>query len=300
MFATRTSSTQARVEAAPGFGPVGTGKIEDTIAAYATVRLELESRPECITLVRSALAGLGEYLGLDAELLDDLKTAISEACNNVVLHAYRGGTGPLAVCFSVDEEAVEVVVGDRGTGIERVSAAEDRMGVGLAVISALATTAEFRSEPGEGTEVRMSFGTAGLVAPAVTIDGPGPAAAAVPGDIAAGVAPVELLPPVMGRLVRAAAAGAHFSLDRFPALHELTTAVSAAAGAGEQTREIGFSITSAGLRQLALRAGPLPPGTGEAIAGNGASAAMHSLVESIESELVSGGELITVTVAEAR
>ncbi len=58
------------------------------------VRLELDSSPETLTLVRGALGAVAEVLALDPELLDDLKTAVSEACNNVVMHAYDGVAGP--------------------------------------------------------------------------------------------------------------------------------------------------------------------------------------------------------------
>ena len=74
------------------------------------VRLELDSRPETLTLVRGVLAGVAELIGLDPELLDDLKTAVSEACNNVVMHAYEGETGPLTVLH------VHRARGDRGGG----------------------------------------------------------------------------------------------------------------------------------------------------------------------------------------
>ena len=60
-----------------------------------TVRLDLESKPETLTIVRGMLGGVAEPLAMDAELLDDLKTAVSEACNNVVLHAYEGEPGPM-------------------------------------------------------------------------------------------------------------------------------------------------------------------------------------------------------------
>ena len=56
----------------------------------SAVRLELDSRPERVALVRGMLVGLGGLLAWDAVLVDDLKTAVSEACNNVVLHAYGG------------------------------------------------------------------------------------------------------------------------------------------------------------------------------------------------------------------
>src|ERR1700735_5750049 len=80
------------------------------------VRLELDSRPETLTLVRGVLAGVAELIGLDPELLDDLKTAVSEACNNVVMHAYEGETGPLGVRMYIDPEAIQVVVLDHGSG----------------------------------------------------------------------------------------------------------------------------------------------------------------------------------------
>ena len=71
----------------------------DATAVQApTLTLELDSRPETLTLVRGMLGGIAELLTMDAELLDDLKTAVSEACNNVVLHAYPEGSGPLSVC----------------------------------------------------------------------------------------------------------------------------------------------------------------------------------------------------------
>ena len=122
------------------------------------VRLELDSRPETLTLVRGVLAGVAELIGLDPELLDDLKTAVSEACNNVVMHAYEGETGPLIVRMYIEPEAIEVVVLDRGSGLPPLAPADETIrGVGLSVIRALAEQAEFRGSPEGGTEVRMSF-----------------------------------------------------------------------------------------------------------------------------------------------
>ena len=121
------------------------------------VRLELESRLECPTLVRGALIGIGETRAGDPELLDDVKTAVSEACTHVVLHAYNGDPGPLAVTVAVGHDRGEAAVHDRGSGIQAVSSADDRMGVGLAVITALSERAEFISVPGEGTVARVAF-----------------------------------------------------------------------------------------------------------------------------------------------
>src|SRR5258707_5799480 len=69
----------------------------------ATGRLQLDSSPETLTLVRGALGGMADLLSLDVELLDDLKTAVSEACNNVVMHAYGGGSGAPSGCVLLSE-----------------------------------------------------------------------------------------------------------------------------------------------------------------------------------------------------
>jgi len=83
------------------------------------VRLKLSNRPENVALVRAVLAGVAEAIDLDAEQLDDIRTAVTEACNNAVLHAYEGGEGPLEIDVRLPAEGrVAVVVRDAGIGIE--------------------------------------------------------------------------------------------------------------------------------------------------------------------------------------
>ena len=84
------------------------------MAEGSTVRLRLESRPQTLTIVRGMLGGVAEPLAIDPELLDDLKTSVSEACNNVVLHAYGGEAGPMEVGLFVAEDRFSVTVSDRG------------------------------------------------------------------------------------------------------------------------------------------------------------------------------------------
>ena len=116
-----------------------------------TLTLELDSRPETLTLVRGMLGGIAELLTMDAELLDDVKTAVSEACNNVVLHAYPDGSGPLSVCLNFTEAGIEVTVRDHGVGIPEIAADDDRVqGVGLPVIRALARRADVPLDAGRG------------------------------------------------------------------------------------------------------------------------------------------------------
>src|SRR5579875_2585370 len=125
---------------------------------HPVVHLRLESTPETLTLVRGVLGALSELLALDAELLDDLKTAISEACNNVVLHAYGGESGPLEVALAVSGSAIEAVVTDEGAGIPELADPEEGVhGVGLPLIKALTQDVAFSRAAAGGTEVRMAF-----------------------------------------------------------------------------------------------------------------------------------------------
>src|SRR5437763_17185963 len=81
------------------------------------LRLLLSNRPQNVALVRQALGGLARAGGLDGGLLADVKTAVSEACNNVVLHAYPGGEGPRGVYVCPDGPRPEAAVRDAGEGI---------------------------------------------------------------------------------------------------------------------------------------------------------------------------------------
>lgn len=123
----------------------------------AKVRLEVESRPENLALVRRVLVAFANALAVDGELVGDIETAVSEACNNVVLHAYGQQPGPLIVSLVAGETTIEACVEDRGSGIQATSTPRPSVGIGLPLIGALADRAEFRSLEG-GTRVRMGFG----------------------------------------------------------------------------------------------------------------------------------------------
>jgi len=194
----------------------------------ACVRLEIENRPQNVALVRAALSGLAEAVGFDAELTSDIQTAVSEACNNVVLHAYEGASGPMDVTVSCGSDGIDVLVADRGTGITRLSSAGDHMGLGLALISALADQAEFTSPNDGGTEVRMRFRRAEDPS-----DDSIPRAhewAARPSDLSGDVVlrcnPVTLLRHVLGRVARAIAASSHFTLSGAAELYAVNDAVA--------------------------------------------------------------------------
>ena len=278
----------------------GKAKLKTTVTKQTpTVRLELESRPESVTLVRGMLVGIGEELALEAELLDDLKTAVSEACNNVVMHAYGDRLGPMTVDFELAAGQMEISVRDRGGGIRGVSASHDRMGVGLAVISALADRSEFVNLPEGGTEVRMSFtgrGTKPALERAEAHDWPKD----LDGDVVARLSSARLLKGVLGRLARAMAAQAHFSVDRVSELYPVTDALAAHAEAAASSHGIGFAIV-AGDRRLEVIIGKFRTGSSAGLREETDTASpLRLLADEVSVEMDGDSELLRVVVADTR
>lgn len=120
------------------------------------LRLELVSVPDSVRLVRSLIRTVSDASDLDPAMVDDMRTAISEACNNVVLHAYPSTPGPLIFSLVVRGEAIEAVVRDHGIGIRPGAGRKRGLGMGVTLINSLADRAEFESSE-LGTEVRLRF-----------------------------------------------------------------------------------------------------------------------------------------------
>jgi serine/threonine-protein kinase RsbW len=234
------------------------------------VGLHVQSRPQTLTIVRGMLSGVAEQLAMDPELLDDLKTSVSEACNNVVLHAYRGEPGPMDVRLFVDDAGILVSVEDSGVGLsEPPEAIEDGAGgLGVSVMQALTGDLRLLEREGGGTEVLMHFDGCRDDRPLFTA--PATVAAAhrmredaddAENELTVTVSPVALLSPVLGRIARTVAATAHFSLDRFSDVYLITDALAAHA----EHAAVGDRITSrvrASDRRLTIGLGPFRRGTG--------------------------------------
>ncbi len=127
------------------------------------VRLTMPALPEGVGVVRQALAGMADALAFDQGVLADMKMAVTEACTNVVVHAYADDGGPsstdaLEVDLLADELGLTVVVRDQGSGIKpRAARTTPALGLGLPLIAALSDAFEVRGSSGGGTEVRMTF-----------------------------------------------------------------------------------------------------------------------------------------------
>ena len=125
-------------------------------ALDSDIRLTLPARPENVAVVRHVLGALAEALDLPRALAEDMRLAVTEACTNVVRHAYADGEGAIDVVVRPKGRELEVIVEDTGRGIEP-SPDTAGPGLGLPLIAALADTLEIERTTRTGSRLVMSF-----------------------------------------------------------------------------------------------------------------------------------------------
>jgi serine/threonine-protein kinase RsbW len=250
--------------------------------------LGLQSRAENVALVRQALTGLGAAVQLDGAVLADVKTAVSEACNNVVVHAYGGRAGPMEVYVRPNGHELVVVVRDDGEGIHPRPVEPDApmQGVGLSLIQALTKSVEFGGGLSEGTEVRMVFEAPGDVDPGgvETIDGTEPIPSPPPpGDVTLSVCGL-LVGPVLSSVVAMVAARSGFSVERLSDAQILSDTIAAHAPAAFPSRHVQVGIDAEN-GELLMRVGPLVTDGAEALVRASGVAGLEPLLERLPDEL---------------
>jgi serine/threonine-protein kinase RsbW len=223
----------------------------------------LPARPENVAVVRHALAGLAEEIGMDEPGVADLKTVVTEACMNVVVHAYQGGPGPLRVEAQPDPDGLTVVVRDEGGGIRPQTDVEQQsLRLGLSLIAALSSSFAISGGLDRGTEVTMRLplhggGHNGSGDPVVVSTIPTERTEIV-------VSHSELLKPVLARVVGALAARRDLSIDRVSDAVLVTDAIAAAAPARFVDGQVRLAFDDHG-EGLELRLGPMEDGGAERI-----------------------------------
>jgi serine/threonine-protein kinase RsbW len=266
------------------------------------IRLELESTPEAPSIVRGALSAVAEQLALEPEFVDDLKTAVAEACNNVVMHAYEGAAGPLETSLYIGPSSVLIAVRDRGVGIPDDVAIDEREGVGVPIIQALASHSTFRQRDDGGTEVWMDFTARRRGMPAIAsradLAPDDDWISRLPGDTVISLSPVSLVNGVLGRVTRALAARARFSLDRFSDVYLATDAIATHVIGAASGDRIGFGV-GVQTRHLEITIGPFRSGATAALAGlapRRARSALALLADELEVVTANGVESLRVVI----
>jgi serine/threonine-protein kinase RsbW len=121
------------------------------------MQLALPARAENIAIVRHAFGAIGETYALDTQTLSDIRLAVTEACTNVVVHAYPdGGEGPMEVLASLLGDELTVVVRDEGRGVGPRPDSPG-LGLGLPLIASLTESVQLGRDSEDRTEVRMTF-----------------------------------------------------------------------------------------------------------------------------------------------
>lgn len=130
-----------------------------------TVKFTFPSRSVNEGFARSAVAAFAAQADPTLDQLADIKTAVSEAVTNCIVHAYRDTIGLITVTVSFYEEnELRIIVADKGCGIEDVQQAmqplfttggEERAGLGFAVMESFMDQIKVSSKSGRGTRVTL-------------------------------------------------------------------------------------------------------------------------------------------------
>ncbi len=129
------------------------------------MKLTVPAISENEPFVRDAVAAFCVRLDPPLDQLSDIKTAVSEAVTNCIVHAYAGGEGEIEVECAACDGALHIRISDSGRGIEDVARAlepffttlegDERSGMGFTIMQTFMSEFSVRSAPGEGTVVTM-------------------------------------------------------------------------------------------------------------------------------------------------
>ena len=127
--------------------------------------LESPSRSANEAFARSAVACFAAQMDPTLEELGDIRTAVSEAVTNCIVHAYPEGLGIITLrCRILKDNTLDIVIKDKGVGIPDVEQARrpayttggsERSGMGFTIMESFMTDLEISSAPGKGTSVHM-------------------------------------------------------------------------------------------------------------------------------------------------
>ncbi|NLY43145.1 MAG: anti-sigma F factor [Clostridiaceae bacterium] len=129
------------------------------------MKVEFLSKSSNESFARVAVAAFVSQMDPTVEELADIKTAVSEAVTNSIIHGYENTMGYVVVTCRIIGDTVEIIVEDKGKGIENIELARqplytsrpelERSGMGFTVMETFMDEVEVESEVNKGTRVRM-------------------------------------------------------------------------------------------------------------------------------------------------
>jgi serine/threonine-protein kinase RsbW len=148
--------SDARAEGVPAEAPAHERRADEV--AMPDLELHLPALPESVSIARQAVCGVGDALVMEEGRLADVALAVTEACTNVVMHAYPEGDGDYELRVWVQHHRVLIAVRDHGEGVTpRMPGAKTGLGLGLPLMLAVCDEVTFARGVDGSTEVRLAF-----------------------------------------------------------------------------------------------------------------------------------------------
>jgi anti-sigma regulatory factor (Ser/Thr protein kinase) len=275
-------------------------KTESATKSTEGLLFVLPATAENVALIRHAVAGLAETLGMDPVAVTDLKTIVSEACTNAAVHAYDEEGGPMEVQVTPDNTGLTVTVRDQGSGIRpKPDFDSSRLRLGLPLIATLASSFAVSGAQGQGTEVVMRME---LATPAQPDTETIPAPHSVYGT-AIKISDERVVAPVIGRVLAVLAARTDFPVDRLTDTMLLADALAAHAAAGFEDRAVRMVIED-GDGSIRLRVGPMQDGAAKRLREEleipGLGATLEKLADEVEVDRGDDGEFFHLVMHPGR
>ncbi len=264
------------------------------------LQMKLPAKAENVAVLRHALAGLAEQVGMDETGVADLKTIVTEACMNVVVHAYGDGGGPLLVEAEADAEWLTVIVTDSGSGINpRADSERASLKLGLSLIAALSASFSISGGLGRGTEVMMRVPIRRVANGDESVRDLKPTQFEGT-EISVGRS--ELLAPVLARLVGALAARRDLSIDSVSDAVLVTDAIADAAPGHFEDGCVRLGLDE-GDGCVELKLGPMEAGGAEEIRAEldmpDVGGSLEALADELAVQSGSDGDYLVVRFARA-
>ncbi|OEH85949.1 anti-sigma F factor [Desulfuribacillus stibiiarsenatis] len=117
------------------------------------------------SFARATVAAFAAKLDPTVEELEDIKTAVSEAVTNAIIHGYNRQSGFVYIEATIDSDGIEIIIRDEGCGIQNVDEAKEatytsrpdleRSGMGFTIMEHLMDEMEVLSVLDKGTQIKM-------------------------------------------------------------------------------------------------------------------------------------------------
>jgi len=129
------------------------------------MKIEFDSKSQNEAFARVVVAAFASQLDPTIEEITDIKTAVSEAVTNAIIHGYESNMGMVTVTCKINGSDLEIIIADEGHGIDNVEQAREplftskpqleRSGMGFTVMETFMDEVEVYSELEKGTTIRM-------------------------------------------------------------------------------------------------------------------------------------------------